>query len=255
MKLPITIVMPAKNEEESIAAVLCQLATYSDDVIVIDGHSLDRTVQVATNLGARVIKDNKKGKGDAVRIGLEYSKSPVTLFIDADGSHDPKDIPKLVLPILEGKADLVIGSRMRGGSDELFGTISEAIRLAGQVFITLVINYRFGVRMTDYQNGFRAIRTSVGQALVMQSNLPTIEQEMAMKCLQYGYRVEETPSHEYSRTGGISKINPLELGHRFVLSLIAGVFVFRKKSPTEIITTRIEYPDSEEFLTSLRVAS
>ena len=242
MKLPITIIVPAKNEEESIASVLRQLGAFSDEVIVIDGHSTDRTEFIATNLGARVIKDNKKGKGDAVRMGLDFAKNPVTLFIDADGSHDPKDIPRLVMPILEGHADLVIGSRMRGGSDELFGTFSEAIRLAGQVIITLAINYRFGIRMTDYQNGFRAIRTEVGRALNMQSTLPTIEQEMAMKSLEFGYRVTEIPTHEYARKGGESKINPLEVGHRFVSSLIAGVCVSRKKTPTQIVTSPIIDP-------------
>ncbi len=236
MKLPITIIVPAKNEEHTIAPILMELRPLSDDIVVIDGHSKDRTELVARNLGFKVIKDNKKGKGDAVRLGIEVAQYPITLLIDADGSHDPKDIPKLVQPILEGRADLVMGSRMRGGSSELFGTISEAIRLAGQVIITLTINYRFGVRLTDYQNGFRAIRTQVGRAIQMRSNLPTIEQEMAMKCLQYGYRVMEEPTHEYARKGGVSKINPLVVGHRYVWSLLTGVFVLRKPTPTKIVT-------------------
>ena len=160
----------------------------SDDILIVDGHSSDNTLNIAKELGVRVVLDNKLGKGDAVRIGLKEAKHPITVFIDADLSHDPSEITKLVAPIKEGKADLVIGSRMTGGSDELHGTIEEAIRLFGSVFIGLIINYRFGVRITDYENGFRAIRTEVGNSLGLKSNIATIEQEMAMKCLKYGYK-------------------------------------------------------------------
>jgi dolichol-phosphate hexosyltransferase len=82
----------------------------------------------------------------------------VAVFIDADGSHEPANIPKLVAPIAAGQADLVIGSRILGGSKELVGSMAEVMRLMGSLIITLSINYRYAVRLTDYQNGFRAIR-------------------------------------------------------------------------------------------------
>jgi dolichol-phosphate mannosyltransferase len=218
-----SIVVPARNEEETISDVLHGVRDLTDDLIVVDGHSTDRTVAIAQEYGARVLQDNGLGKGDAVRVGLEAVERPVTVFIDADGSHDPQDIPRLVAPIAAGEADLVMGSRMLGGSDELFGSISEVTRLMGSLVISLSINYRYGVRFTDYQNGFRAIRTEVGRAIGLTSNITTIEQEMAMKCLRYGYRVKEIPTHEYRRKGGISKINVMRVAHIYVWSLICGL--------------------------------
>ena len=144
---------------------------------------------IAKEYGAKVVQDNGMGKGDAVRVGIANVRHPITVFIDADGSHEPKDIPKLVAPIATDEADLVMGSRMLGGSDELFGSIHEVIRLMGSLVISLSINYRFGLRLTDYQNGFRAIRTEVARSIGLASNITTIEQEMAIKSLRHCYRV------------------------------------------------------------------
>jgi dolichol-phosphate hexosyltransferase len=220
---PYTIIVAAKNEEQTIGEVLRGLCSMTDDLIVVDGHSSDGTVAIAKEYGARVIQDNGLGKGDAVRVGLANARHPIAVLIDADGSHDPKDIPQLVGPIAAEEADLVMGSRMLGGSEELFGTFSEVIRLVGSLVISLSINYRFGVRFTDYQNGFRAIRTDVGRAIGLKSNITTIEQEMAMKCLRYGYRVVERPAHEYTRKGGISKINVMKVAHIYLWNLIWGI--------------------------------
>lgn len=223
-----SIVVPARNEEETIGEVLRGVRNLTDDLIVVDGHSSDRTVAIAEQHGARVVKDNGRGKGDAVRVGLAAARYPITVFIDADGSHDPRDIPKFVERIVAGEADLVIGSRMLGGSEELFGSISEVIRLMGSLVISLSINYRYGLRLTDYQNGFRAIRTEVGRTIGLTSNITTIEQEMAMKCLKYGYTVIEIPAHEYRRKGGVSKINVMRVAHTYIWNLICGLISRRK---------------------------
>jgi dolichol-phosphate hexosyltransferase len=227
-----SIVVPARNEENTIRDVLHAVQYMTDDLIVVDGRSSDNTVGIAHRYGARVIEDNGRGKGDAVRVGLANAEHPITVFIDADGSHEPNDIPALVAPIAAGDADLVIASRMLGGSEELFGSFSEVIRLMGSLTISLSINYRYGVRLTDYQNGFRAIRTEVGRTIGLTSDITTIEQEMAMKCLKQGYRVIEMPSHEYRRKGGVSKINVLQVGHRYVLNLICGLIGRRRVRTT-----------------------
>lgn len=221
--IPYSIVVPARNEEETIGQVLLGVQNMTDDLVVVDGQSSDRTVSIARNYGARVLQDNGLGKGDAIRVALAAVRHPITVFIDADGSHDPKDIPKLVAPIETDEADLVMGSRMLGGSEELFGSISEVIRLMGSLVISLSINYRYGLRLTDYQNGFRAIRTEVGRTIGLTSNITTIEQEMAMKCLKHHYRVTEVPTHEYRRKGGVTKINVMKVAHIYVWNLITGL--------------------------------
>ena len=121
IKEQITVVIPTLNEEETIGEVLSQSLKYSDDILVVDGHSQDKTTSIARSLGARVVLDHKKGKGDAIRTVPSHIGREITVFIDADGSHDPDDIPRLVQPILEGRADHVSGSRLIGGSSELHG--------------------------------------------------------------------------------------------------------------------------------------
>ncbi|MGD0777902.1 MAG: glycosyltransferase family 2 protein [Candidatus Solibacter sp.] len=220
--IPYSIVIPAWNEEETIGDVILGVRHLTDDLIVVDGHSTDRTHEISRQLRARVVLDHGLGKGDAIRVGLATAYHRIAVFIDADGSHEPKDIPALVAPIAAGEADLVIASRTRGGSDELYGSFSELIRLVGSVLTTLAINYRYGVRLTDYQNGFRAISTEVGNAIGIRANKTTVEQEMAMLCLNRGYRVTEVPSHEYRRKAGESKIFVPRLAHRYVLNLLRG---------------------------------
>jgi len=202
----VTVVVPAKDEEGVIAEIIGAVRPHADQILVVDGHSRDRTPEIAASLGARVIADHGVGKGEALRLAIDAATTGIIVFIDADGSHEPADIPRLVEPIRAGRADLVIASRGKGGSDELHGTIEQFIRYVGSQLIMLAINYRWNVRLTDSQNGFRAIRTDVARQLGLTSNLTTIEQEMLMKALKRGYRVGEIASHEYERRWGTSKV-------------------------------------------------
>ena len=219
----VTVVIPAKNESVTIQDVIEGIRPYADEILVVDGHSTDDTRKIALELGARVELDHGRGKGDAVRTAIEKAKGEVVVFIDADGSHEPSDIPKLVAPILGGEADLVIGSRGRGGSDEAYGTITDFVRNTGGHVILLAINYRYGVRLTDSQNGFRAIRTDVARALGLKEDLTTIEQEMLMRALKLGYRVSEVASHEYRRRHGDSRIVLWKVSHKYLWSLLKGL--------------------------------
>jgi dolichol-phosphate mannosyltransferase len=220
----ISVVIPAKNEESNIAEVIRKCRPHADEIIVVDGHSTDRTVQIARESGALVLFDNGKGKGAAIQVGLRQAGGEVIVFVDSDGSHDPDDIPRLIRPIQEGYADLVVGSRMRGGSDELHGDLEKFIRVIGSDIITLCINYRFGVRLTDSQNGFRAIRKDVGISINLQEDIFTIEQEMIMKALRKGYSVVEIPAHEYERRSGKSHIVVWKVAHRYVWCLLKNLF-------------------------------
>ena len=121
----ITIAIPALNEAGTLADIITECKNYSDDIMVIDGHSTDATVKIAKSLDVPVIFDNRKGKGDAIRSVIPHLNRNVTVFVDADGSHDPNDIPRLVMPILNNEADHVSGSRLLGGSSELHGGFDE----------------------------------------------------------------------------------------------------------------------------------
>jgi dolichol-phosphate mannosyltransferase len=216
----VTVVIATKNEAATIQDVIEGVRPHADEILVVDGHSTDDTRRLAMEVGARVELDRGRGKGDAVRTAIEKAKGDVLVFIDADGSHEPADIPRLVAPILRDEADLVIASRGRGGSDEAFGTISDFMRHTGGHIILLAINYRFGVRLTDCQNGFRAIRSDVARRLGLREDLATIEQEMLIRCLKGGHRVTDVPSHEYRRRFGETRLPLWKVSHRFVWSLL-----------------------------------
>lgn len=238
--LTVTVVIPTRNEAPSITNIIQGCQMYADELLLVDGNSTDGTIEIAESLGVRVVQDNGLGKGDALRVAIQEAKCDIIVFIDADGSHDPDDIPRLVEPISKNQADLVVGSRMRGGSDELHGDLSKFIRLVGSDIITLGINYRFNVRLTDTQNGFRAIRTQAARTLHLQENITTIEQEMGIQTLHAGYRVSEVPAHEYARTHGDSCINVNKVWFRYVYSwlkyLVLGGIILRRNRRKQKVT-------------------
>jgi glycosyltransferase involved in cell wall biosynthesis len=218
-----TIIIPTKNEEGNLDSVLTGVKNYADEIIVVDGHSTDRTMEIAQKNGVKFFWDNGKGKGAALRLAINRASGDILVFIDADGSHDPHDIPLLVDPVNKNEFDLVVGSRTRGGSDELHGDFEKFMRMIGSDIITLTINYRWNVRLTDSQNGFRAIRRNVAQQLSLRENIFTIEQEMIMKCLKRGYRVCDVPTHEYKRIFGVSRIVLWKVWHKYLWCLIREV--------------------------------
>jgi dolichol-phosphate mannosyltransferase len=203
----VTAVIPARNEAATIHTVVEECLRYAGRVIVVEGGSTDATAEVAEQAGARVVRDQGIGKGAALRLAGAHVETPICVFIDADGSHDPIDIPMLTAPIKAGEADHVGGSRLLGGSDELHGGADEFLRLAGSAFITCLVNYRFGTRLSDSQNGFRAIRTDLFRRLDLRARHTTIEMEMIMATLAAGYRIAEVPTHERARVAGFSKIS------------------------------------------------
>ncbi len=222
--MKISIIIPTRNEEGMINEIINGCRPYADELLVVDGHSTDRTREIAESAGIKVILDNGKGKGAALRHAVNFVTGDIIVFIDADGSHDPRDIPKLVEPILKGVADHVSGSRLIGGSSELHGGFDECFRLMGSSFITACINWRFKVILSESQNGFRAIKTDVIKQLGLEENITTIEQEMIMKTLKKGFRMAEVPTHEHKRKMGYSKISLKKVWFRYVYSLVKYLF-------------------------------
>ena len=211
----ITVIVPAREEEATIGSVVQQARHYAGEVVVVDGQSRDHTAERARAALADVVCDDGLGKGAALRIGARRARGEVLVFMDADGSHDPADIPRLAAPILRGEADLVVGSRMLGGSDELHGTFDNFIRNTGSCLLAVLVNRRWGTGLTDIENGFRAVRKEIMLAIATDARGFLIEQEMVLRCLKVGYRVAEVASHEYERAAGQSKL-PTRQGWRFL---------------------------------------
>ena len=222
----VSIIICTKNEADGIKSIIDSVRPYVAEIIVVDGHSTDDTAKIAESAGAKVYQDNGRGKGDAYKVGIPKATCDIIVLIDADGSHDPAEIPALIEPIKAGKADLVIGSRHRGGSDEWGGDLETWLRAMGSGFLSVVINGRWGSNLTDVLNGFRAMSRESAQKVRLKADDFDIEQHMIVQWLKYGYRVTETRSHEYCRKWGKSKLPTYKKAYlffwRLFLDLVTG---------------------------------
>ncbi len=222
--MKVSIVIPTKNEEATLEPVLVGAMKHADEIFIIDGHSTDRTREIAEKHDVPVHLDHGKGKGEAMRMAIRIFTGDILLYLDADGSHHPDDIPRLLEPIRNNSADMVIGSRFKGGSDELVGTINQLFRITGSNIITTFINYRWNVHLSDTQNGFRALSREAAESLDLNVDGFPIETEMDIQMLQRGFRIGEVPAHEYPRRGGESKIRLLKIWYQYPLLLIKTLF-------------------------------
>ena len=222
----VSLIICTLNEAGGIESLLEESLPFTDEIIVVDGHSNDGTRELAERLGVKVFLDNRKGKGDAYKVGIKKATCDIIVFMDADGSHDPADIPVLATPIANDQADLVIGSRHRGGSDEWEGDLNTWLRAIGSGFLSVVINKRWRSKLTDVLNGFRAVRREVALAVPLKANDFDIEQHMIVQFLKHGYRTTEVLSHEHCRKWGKSKLPTYRKAYlffwRLFLDLVTG---------------------------------
>jgi len=219
----VTVVILARDEAQTIGAAVQTALPYAHDVVVLDGHSVDATRREAEGAGATTYLDPGLGKGSAARMAIQVLNADILVFMDADGSHDPEDIPRLVMPIIENRADLVVGSRFSGGSEELSISVGQLIRTIGNISMNIAINARWNTQLSDTLNGFRAVRRAAAARIGLSENRHTIEQEMVMKMLRYGFRVINVPTHEYARQFGKSHIDIWREWHLFVWCVLKNI--------------------------------
>lgn len=226
----VATVILARNEGRTVGEAVAGAARHCARVVVMDGHSTDDTVERSRRAGAEVFEDPGAGKGAAIRASLGLVTEPVVVFMDADGSHDPDDIPRLAEPVLADATDLCVGSRFTGGSEELSMTFGQLVRTIGNIAMNVAINERWNVQLTDTLNGFRAARRRALVAVGLRADIHTIEQEMVMKMLLAGYRVMNVPTHEYPRRYGDSHIRIWRQWPRFVGNVAA--HLVRRSKPS-----------------------
>jgi glycosyltransferase involved in cell wall biosynthesis len=210
----VSAVIPVKNEERAIAWVLERMPGIVDEIIVVDGHSTDATVEIArsTRPDVVVISDPMPGKGHALRAGFGAARSSVIVMLDGNGSMDPAEITRLV-KILESGYDLVKGSRfMAGGA----GRMTPIGRLGNRGLLG-VVNVAFHARFSDLHYGFCAFRRTYLKVLGLEAGGPEIEAELVLRAWTAGLRVSETPSVELTR--GVhrhSPVRPIGEGRRIL---------------------------------------
>ena len=222
----IGLVLFTKNEERSLGDLIDEVLHYfsKKNIFVIDGHSEDNSVLVAKQRGVSVIFDDRQGKGSAIQVALKHIERDILIFMDSDGSHRPQELPLLLEPLLKDQSiAMVIGSRFKGKSDELRGSFHELLRLFANYAGTLLVNFIFQVKLTDIQNGFRAVRTEVIRSLLLSEKSFAIEQEMVIRCLKKRMKIVEIPSWELRRRFDVSHVIPRKMFYRYVSSFIKNV--------------------------------
>jgi len=191
-KQEIVAAIPCLNEERFIGSVVIKTRKYVDRVIVIDDGSTDATAEVAEAAGALVIRHKKnQGKGVAIRSAFEWAKEAgctALVLLDGDGQHEPADIPTLLRPVLEGEADMVVGSRFLAMSSNI-----PRYRRIGQHLLTLVTNLGSRVKLTDSQSGFRAFSCKAINDMSFAEGGLSVESEMQFSVSQSGLKVAEVP--------------------------------------------------------------
>jgi glycosyltransferase involved in cell wall biosynthesis len=233
----VSVIIPTHNEVQAIGRVLGDLPSdLVTEVIVVDSNSTDDTAEIARSMGARVLEEPRRGYGRACLTGLASADNPeVAVFLDGDYSDRPSELPILLSPIIEGRADITLGSRLSGKNHpdalpwhQVFGN-----RLAA-----VMIRFLYGVKITDL-GPFRAARADVLRALALEEATYGWAVEMILKGTIAGYRIVEVPVSYHPRIG-TSKISGTVKGTLgaawFILSRIVRYY-FRRRNAGEPATS------------------
>tara|TARA_Y100001936_G_C16093231_1_gene688685 strand:- start:1158 stop:2042 length:885 start_codon:yes stop_codon:yes gene_type:complete len=216
--LKITVGIPAFNEEKNIASIIIGLKKITDSIIVCNDGSEDSTGDIARELGAIVINHKKNlGYGAGIKsifLKAKEIQSDLLVTIDADGQHDVRDVTKILKPIQEDKAEIVIGSRFL----EEVENIPE-YRKFGIKLITKVTNLSLNQSLTDSQSGFRAYSKKVLEKLVISDKGMGISTEILIKANNINFRIGEVPI-KVSYEGETSTENPVSHGTSVLFSTI-----------------------------------
>lgn len=213
----VSVVIPALNEAENLPHVLPLIPKDVDEVILVDGRSVDDTIAVAQRLlpSIRIVKQLGRGKGDALRCGFAAATGDIIVMLDADGSTDPAEIPRFVGTLLAG-ADFAKGSRFLHGG----GTADMPYyRALGNMAFVAAVRWLFGGRYSDLCYGYNAFWTSAIHSLNLDGDGFEIETMMNVRALRAGLNVVEVPSFEAKRIYGSGRLRTFPDGWRVLKAI------------------------------------
>ncbi|SRR5258708_3751943 len=215
--LGVSVIIPARNEAPNLQYVLPHIPVFVTEVILVNGHSSDDTVEMAQRLmpTIRIVEQTGRGKGDAIRAGLAACTGDIVVLLDADGSADPLEIPRFIA-ILQAGNDFAKGSRFikGGGSHDI-----TRLRQTGNNGLILLVNILFKTRFTDLCYGYNAFWKHCLDYIEIDSDGFEIETLINIRMHLAGLTIAEVPSVEYQRIHGLSNLNALRDGWR-ILKLI-----------------------------------
>lgn len=218
----ISVVIPVYNEELTIGKVIDRLKIvmkktgFKHEIVVVDDCSQDNSINILKKHSVQVFSLRKhRGKGYALRAGFVKAKGDIVVTIDSDESHRPEELPKLLQPILQNKADLVIGSRYLNQKP----VAAKKLNIVGVQLFNYLIKILTKTEVSDSQSGYRAIHAAVLKNMKLNSNEYEIESEMLVKSARQGFRVKEVPISFEQRTYGTSRLDPIVDGFKILLSI------------------------------------
>lgn len=215
----VSIIIPTLNEAQNVKHVFPYIPQLVDEIIVIDGGSTDGTIEEILKFrkDAIIIVDMIHGKGAALRKGFGVVTGDIIIMMDADGSHDPKEIPSILDPVLNGY-DVTKASRLLpgGGSDDF----TRFRRLGNKIFVVMV-NKLYGAHFTDLCYGYRAFKKEAVKKMCCKSNGFEIETEQSILMIKAGLRIKEVPSFEAKRKNGVSNLKTFRDGWRIIKLIIS----------------------------------
>jgi len=228
----IVAIIPAYNEEKTVGSVIRETKRYVDKVIVINDGSTDGTEKIARKSGADIYSHPvRMGLGPTILDGYREAlrlDADIILQIDADGQYLPKEIPKLLEPIHDNQADMVLGSRFSGTIEDM-----PFVKRMGNKTFSKITGFLSGTRITDAQTGFRVMRKELVENIIPTGRY-TYTQEMIIRASKEGYRIMEVPIYFAKRPHGKSR-------------LIGNVFSYGSNSLSIMIKTFREYHPMKFF--------
>jgi len=219
----LSIIIPVYNEELTIGNVIdrtraaIQDTRLKNEIIVVDDKSFDKSLEAAKKRSAKIytLKEHL-GKGYALRAGFAKAKGDIIITIDSDGSHKPEELPEVLGPVLQDKADLVIGSRYLNHKK----VAARKLNAFGVQIFNNFIRLLTGVAITDSQSGYRAMKRQVLKSQNLKSGEYEIESEMLVKTAKKKFRIAEVPISFEQRTYGRSGVDPIVDGIKILLSIV-----------------------------------
>lgn len=214
----ISVVIPALNEAQNLHSVLPYIPSIISEVILVDGHSTDETVEVAQRLlpTIRIVKQTGKGKGNALRDGFAACTGDIIVMLDADASADPSEIPQFVEALLAGN-DFAKGSRFMAGGRSYDITL---LRSVGNQLLSKLTNVLFRTHFSDLCYGYNAFWKYCLDYVEVDSNGFEIETLINLRMHKAGLKIVEVPSCEHRRLFGTSKLHTFRDGWRVFKTIV-----------------------------------